>query len=55
MSGNESLFTEIKKKKYENVTFSDNRTGMIIGVGKIGKDPSKSLQNVYVILGMCSQ
>ena len=50
MSGNESLFAEIKKKKHGNVTFGDNRVGKIIGIGKIDKDPSKSLiDNVYLV------
>ena len=39
MSGNESLFTKIKRKKHGNVTFSDNKVDKIIGIGKIGKDP----------------
>jgi len=30
MSGNEALFPEIKKKKYGNVTFGDNKAGKII-------------------------
>jgi len=52
MSGNEALFTEIKKKKYGNVTFGDNKAGKIIGIGKIGKDPSNSLENVYLVEGL---
>jgi len=52
MSGNESLFTEIKKKKYENVTFGDNRAGQMIQISKINKDPSKSLENVYLVKGL---
>ena len=52
MSGNEALFTEIKKKKYGNVTFGDNIAGKIIGIGKIGKDPSNSLDNVYLVDGL---
>ena len=52
MSGNESLFTEIKRKKHGNVTFSDNKVDKIIGIGKIGKVPSKSLDNVYLVEGL---
>ena len=52
ISGNEALFTEIKKKKYGNVTFGDNKAGKIIGIGKIGKDPSNSLENVYLVEGL---
>jgi len=52
MSGNASLFSEIKKRKYESVTFVDNKVGKILGIGKIGKDPSKSLENVYLVEGL---
>ena len=52
MSGNEALFTEIKKKKYGNVTFGDNKVGKIIGIGKISKDSSNSLENVYLVEGL---
>ena len=43
MSGNASLFTKIKKKGHGSVTFGDKSMGKIIGVGKIGKDPSNSI------------
>jgi len=49
MSGNTSLFSEIRKNKYGSVTFGDNKVSKIIGIGKIGKDPSKSLENVYLL------
>jgi len=52
MSGNTSLFSEIKKKKYGRVTFGDNKVGKIIGIGTIGKDPSKFLENVYLVEGL---
>ena len=46
MSRNKYLFTRIKKTKYRSVTFSDNRVSKVIG---IGMDPSKSLENVYLV------
>jgi len=52
MSGNESLFTEFKRKKHGNVTFGDSRGGKIIGTSKINKDHSKSLDNVYRVKGL---
>ena len=52
MSRNESLFSKIKKKKYENITFDDNRVGKIMGIGKISKSPSKYLENVYLVEGL---
>jgi len=51
ISGNSSLFSEIKKKKYGGITFGDNKVSKIVGIGKIGKDPSKSFENVYLIEG----
>jgi len=41
MSENASLFTEIKKNGHGSVTFGDKSIGKIIGVGRIGKDPTK--------------
>ena len=52
MSGNASLFTKIKKKGHGSVTFGDKSMGKIIGVGKIGKDPSNSIDNVYLVDGL---
>jgi len=46
MSGNASLFSKIKKNKYGSVTFGDNEVGKVVGIGKIGNNPSKSLANV---------
>jgi len=40
------LFTKIKKKGHRCVTFGDKGIGKIIGVGKISKDPSNSIDNV---------
>jgi len=44
ISINASLFSKIKKRKYGSVSFDDNKVGKIIEIGKIGKDPSKSLR-----------
>jgi len=52
MSGNAPPFSKIKKKKYGSMTFDDNKVSKIIRIGKIGKDPSKSLENVYLIEGL---
>jgi len=49
MSENASLLSEIKKMKYESVTFDHNNVGKIIKIGKISKDPSKSLKNVCLV------
>ena len=52
MSGNASFFSAIKKRKYESVTFGHNKVGKMIEIGKIGKNPSKSLENVYLVEGL---
>jgi len=49
MSGEASLFTEIKKKEQRSVTFGDKGMGKIISIGKIGKDFSNAIDNVYLI------
>jgi len=52
MSGNATLFTEIKKKEHGKVTFGDKSIGKIIGISKVGKDPSNSIDNVYLVDGL---
>ena len=52
MSGNASFFSAIKKRKYESVTFGHNKVGKMIEIGKIGKNPSKSLENVCLVKGL---
>ena len=52
MSDNASLFIEVKKKECGSVTFGDKGIGKIISVGKIGKNPSNSIDNVYVVDGL---
>ena len=52
MSGNASAFTEIKKGGYGSVTFGDKGICKIIDSGKIGTDPSNSIDNVYLVDGL---
>ena len=52
MSGNATLFTKIKKKEHGNVTFGDKSMGKIIGIGKVSKDLSESIDNVYLVDGL---
>jgi len=40
---------EMNFKEYGSITFGDNIRGKIIRISKIGKDPSKSLENVYLV------
>jgi len=37
MSGNATLFAEIKKKEHINITFGDKIMGKTIGIGKLIK------------------
>ena len=52
MSSNTTLFTGIKKKEHGNVTFGDKSMGKIIDISKVGKDPSNSIDNVYLVDGL---
>ena len=52
MSSNASLFTEIKKKGHGRIKFVEKTIGKIIGIGNIGKDPSNSIDNVYLVDGL---
>ena len=43
------LLNEIKKKEHKSVTCGDKGKGKIIGIGKIGKDSTNSIDNVYLV------
>ena len=46
-----SLFSEIKRKGHGSITFGDKGSSKIIGIGKIGKDPSNFVDKVYFVDG----
>lgn len=52
MSGNPSLFSELKREFHGTVTFGDKSKGKIIGVGKIGKNSQNLLDHVYLVDGL---
>ena len=52
MSGDKSLFVEVKMKNHGYVTFGDNNEGKIIGIGKVGKEPLPTIDNVYLVDGL---
>ena len=52
MSGNASLSLKLKKKGHGSVTFGDKGRGKILVIGKIGKEPSNSIGNVYLVDGL---
>ena len=41
-----------RKKKDGSITFSDSKVGKIVWIGKIDKDPSKSLEHLYLVEGL---
>ena len=52
MCGKVSLFSEIKEKCSGSITLGDKGKCKILGVGKVGKDPSKVIDNVYLVEGL---
>ena len=49
MSGKISLFSEIKERCNGSITLCDKGKCQILGVGKVGKKPSKTIDNVYLV------
>ena len=52
MSGKISLFSEIKERCNGSITLGDKGKCKILGVGKVGKNPSKTIDNVYLVEGL---
>jgi len=52
MTGDASKFTHISPKKSGHVTYGDNNKGRILGVGKIGRNSSTSIENVLLVEGL---
>ena len=52
MSGDKNLFVEIKPRTPGHVTFGDNNKGKIIGIGKVGKEPLPTIENVLLVDGL---
>jgi len=52
MAGDASKFIHISPKNSEHVTYEDNNKGKIVGVEKIGMNPSTSIKNVLLIDGL---
>ena len=49
MTGDESLFQELDRKKSENVSFGDNHKGVIRGIGTIGNNSHTQTKNVLLV------
>jgi len=52
MMGDASKFIHISSKNSKHVTYGDNNKGKILGVGKIGLNPSTSIENVLLVDGL---
>ena len=52
MTGNPSMFKQLQKYDGVHVTFDDNATRKIIGVGKIGKGLPTTIDDVYLVYGL---
>ena len=46
------MSTEFQKQKSGKVTFKNNGRGNMLSIGKIGKNPTSSIDNVYLIDGL---
>ena len=52
MTGDASKFINIKPKDGGKVVFGDNNKGKIVGVGKVGKNVSNSIEDVMLVKGL---
>ena len=52
MTGDESKFAFLTKKKRGYVTFGDNAKGKIIGQSKISNDTSFLIENILLVDGL---
>jgi len=46
------MFIELRKQKSGKVTFEDKGHGNILGIGKIGKNSTSSIKNVYLVYSL---
>jgi len=49
-----SIFTEFQKQKSGKVIFGDNGRGNILDIGKIVKNSTNSIENIYLVDGFKS-
>nr|KYP52576.1 hypothetical protein KK1_025530 [Cajanus cajan] len=52
MTGERSMFLDLKSKKGGQVTFDERQKGQIMGIGKIGINSSISIDNVLYVKGL---
>ena len=52
VTGNASMFLQMRKYNVGYMTFGDHAKGKIVGVGKIGKSVTTSIDDVYLVDGL---
>ncbi len=52
MSGERSMFLDLQPHDEGTVAFGGNQQGQIIGIGKVGKANSTSINNVFYVKGL---
>ena len=52
MTGEKSNFLSLEAFNGGTVSFGNGKSGTIIGIGKIGKTSSQSIENVYLVKGL---
>ncbi|XP_056695777.1 uncharacterized protein [Spinacia oleracea] len=52
MTGDRNRFLSLTTYEGGTVTFGDNKKGNIIGIGKVGKSKSHSIDNVFLVEGL---
>ena len=52
MTEEKSMFQDLKLKAGGSITFGENQKGKIVGIGKIGKHPFSSIDNVLLVEGL---
>ncbi|RDY14809.1 hypothetical protein CR513_00061, partial [Mucuna pruriens] len=52
MTGEEYMSQDLKPKKGGWVTFGGNQNDKVVGIGRIGKHPFPSIDNVFYVKGL---
>jgi len=52
MTGEKSNFLSLVASNEESVAFKNSKSGIIVGIGKIGESLSHSIDNVYLVDGL---
>ena len=52
MTGNKELFATLSRIEGGSVSFGGGEKGKIIGIGSIGKKPSPTIEDVYLVSGL---